>query len=156
MKLTKLWQEKLKDSKDLPKIVKIEGILSKKWGAITSTIPALYEVDQTITKVPKGKLITINEIRSILAKKHNALICFPITAGIFAWKSFHHSFEIMLEEKRQVSSYWRTLKTKGEINLKYPSASKEIIKLFESDGHKITKRENKYFTRDYNKKLVKV
>ncbi len=156
MKLKKTWQEKLKDHKDLPKIIKIEGKLRKKWGTGTCVIPAPSEVDQIMKKVPKGKLITINEIRSILAKKHSASICCPITTGIFAWISANASYEKLLEGKKKLTPYWRTLKTKGEINLKYPGAPEEIIKLLESEGHKIIKRKNKYFVQEYDKNLVKV
>ena len=35
--------------------------------------------------IPKGKLITINEVRQILAKRHGATIGCPIATGIFAW-----------------------------------------------------------------------
>lgn len=41
------WIEKLADNKDLPK---------------TTVIPAPMEVDAMMRKVPKGKLVTINEI----------------------------------------------------------------------------------------------
>ena len=59
--------------------------MSKRWGTGTCVIPAPREVDEIMKKVPKGKLITINEIRQILAKKHKATIGCPITTGIFAW-----------------------------------------------------------------------
>ena len=36
-------------------------------------------------KVPKGKLTTINEIRSALARKHRVDVGCPVTTGIFAW-----------------------------------------------------------------------
>ena len=71
-KKKKSWSEKLNDSKDLPKVVEIEGKMSKKWGEGTCIIPAPLEVNEIMGKVPKGKLITINEIREILAKKHKA------------------------------------------------------------------------------------
>ena len=35
--------------------------------------------------IPKGKLITINEVRQLLAKRHGATIGCPIATGIFAW-----------------------------------------------------------------------
>ena len=72
MKTKKSWREKLADSKDLPKVVKITEKLSKRWGKGTCAIPAPKEVDTIMKKVPKGKLITINEIRCIIAKKHKA------------------------------------------------------------------------------------
>jgi galactitol-specific phosphotransferase system IIC component len=74
-------QEKLADSKGLPKVQKITEKMSKRWGTGTVAIPAPMEVDAIIKKVPKGKLVTINEIREALAKKHNATIGCPITTG---------------------------------------------------------------------------
>jgi len=81
----KSWTEKLADSKGLPKVEKITEKMSKKWGTGTIVIPAPIEVDAMMKKVPEGKLITINEIREALAKKHNATIGCPMTTGIFAW-----------------------------------------------------------------------
>ncbi|MCP8317137.1 MAG: hypothetical protein H3Z51_09825, partial [archaeon] len=69
-KRRKSWQEKLADSKGLPIVEKITDKMSKKWGTGTVVIPAPKEVDEIMKKVPKGKLITINEIRVILAKRH--------------------------------------------------------------------------------------
>ena len=87
------WQEKLNDSKGLPKVEEIKGNMSRKWGTGTVVIPAPIEVDQLMRKVPKGKLTTINEIRSALAAKHNATIGCPLTTGIFAWISAHAAEE---------------------------------------------------------------
>ena len=38
--------------------------MSQRWGTGTFVIPAPLEVDAIMRKVPKGKLITINEIRA--------------------------------------------------------------------------------------------
>ena len=40
MKHRKSWQEKLNDDKDLPKVVKINGKMSKRWGTGTCAIPS--------------------------------------------------------------------------------------------------------------------
>ena len=74
VKLKKSWQERLADSEDFPKVVKIEGKMSTKWGTGTVCIPAPSEVDEIMRQVPKGKLITINQIREVVAKKHGATI----------------------------------------------------------------------------------
>lgn len=68
------WQEKLNDSKDLPIVVEITGKMSTRWGTGTVCIPAPIEVDEIMRKVPKGKLITINQIREVVAKRHGATI----------------------------------------------------------------------------------
>ena len=61
MRKIKSWREKLADNKGLPKTGRIEGRMTKRWGTGTMVIPAPGEVDAVMQKVPKGKLITINE-----------------------------------------------------------------------------------------------
>ena len=68
--LRKSWQEKLADSKDLPRVVEINGKMSQRWGTGTCVIPAPMEVDELMRRVPRGKLTTINEIRAALAGKY--------------------------------------------------------------------------------------
>jgi len=78
-KLKISWRKKLENDKGLPKVIKIDEKMSKKWGTGTCVIPAPREANEIMSKVPRGKLLTINEIRKILAKKHNASIGCPIT-----------------------------------------------------------------------------
>ena len=73
-KLRKTWREKLEESKDLPKVVEITGKMSTKWGTGSVCIPAPKEVDEIMRSVPRGKLITVNQIRQIVAKRHGATI----------------------------------------------------------------------------------
>jgi len=73
-KLKKTWREKLHDSKDMPKVVEITENMSQRWGTGTVVIPAPIEVDEIMRKVPRGRLITINQIREILARRHNTSI----------------------------------------------------------------------------------
>ena len=73
-KLRKSWQEKLEDSKDLPRVVEITPNISQRWGTGTVCIPAPIEIDGIMKKVPRGKLITINQIREVVAKRHGATI----------------------------------------------------------------------------------
>ena len=73
-KLRKTWREKLEDSKDFPKVVEITGKMSAKWGTGSVCIPAPREVDEIMRSVPRGKLITINQIRAMVAKRHGATI----------------------------------------------------------------------------------
>ncbi|HEX9897145.1 MAG TPA: hypothetical protein VGA85_05765 [Dehalococcoidales bacterium] len=73
-KLKKTWTEKLNDDKDLPRVIEINERMSKRWGTGTCVIPAPREVNEIMRLVPKGKLITINQIREVLAKRHKASI----------------------------------------------------------------------------------
>ena len=93
------WRAKLMDDKDLPKVVKIEGKMSKRWGTGTVAIPAPREVDELMRKVPKGKITTINEIRAAVAARHKATIGCPVTCGIFAWVAANAADEARAEGK---------------------------------------------------------
>jgi hypothetical protein len=73
-KRKKTWQEKLADGRDLPKIIEITENMIERWGTGTMCIPAPMEVDEIMKSIPRGKLITINQIRNIVAKRHGATI----------------------------------------------------------------------------------
>lgn len=158
-KLKKSWQEKLSDSKDLPKVVKITPKMAGRFGTKlgdTVVIPAPIEVNDIMKKVPKGKLITINQIREILAKRHCATIGCPITTGIFAWVAANAAEEIAKEDKPAATPYWRTLKTGGEINHKYPGGIQAQKKVLVKEGHKIIQKGKKYIVANFEKNLVKL
>ena len=136
-KTRKSWREKLADSKDLPKVVEINDKMSKRWGTGTVVIPAPLEVDEIMKKIPQGKLITINHIRSVLAQKHGATIGCPITTGIFAWIAAHAADEAAAEGEKQITPYWRTLKSAGELNEKYPGSVEAQAARLRTEGHTI-------------------
>ena len=152
----KSWTEKLADSKGLPKVEKITEKMSKKWGTGTIVIPAPTEVDAMMKKVPEGKLITINELREALAKKHNATIGCPMTTGIFAWVAANAAEEQRQQGKKDITPYWRTLKTGGVINVKYPGGVEGQKKLLEKEGHQIIQKGKKHVVADYEKSLMKL
>ena len=77
-------REKLADDKDLPRVEQITERQEKIWGEKTIVILAPREVDELMRRVPRGKITTINDIRSCLASRHRATIACPITTGIFA------------------------------------------------------------------------
>src|SRR6185369_16113214 len=112
----KSWREKLNDSKGLPKVGKVEGKMTTRWGTGTLVVPAPLEVDELMRRVPKGKLATINELRSALAKKHRVDIACPITTGIFSWIAAHAAHEAAAEGAKRITPYWRILKSGGELN----------------------------------------
>ena len=151
----KSWSEKLKDSKGLPKVEEITEKMSKRWGTGTVVIPAPMEVDEMMRRVPEGKLITINEMRAALAKKHGATIGCPITTGIFAWVAANAAEEQRQRGEKNITPYWRTLKTGGVVNPKYPGGIEGIKKLLEKEGHTVIPKGKKYIVVDYEKFLTK-
>ena len=152
----KSWSEKLKDDKGLPKVEKITDKMSKRWGTGTVVIPAPMEVNEIMRKVPEGKLITINEIRAALAKKHGATIGCPLTTGIFAWVAANAAEEERQQGEKDITPYWRTLKTGGVINPKYPGGVEAQKKLLEKEDHKVIQKGKKYVVANYENSLAKL
>jgi len=151
----KSWSEKLKESKDFPKVVKITGKMTKRWGSGTVVIPKPMEVNEIMKKVPKGKFITINQIRKKVARRHKATIGCPICCGIFASIAARAAEEKKAEGKKIITPYWRTLKEGGVINEKYPGGTEGQKRLLEKEGHKVIKKGKKYIVVDYQKSLVR-
>jgi alkylated DNA nucleotide flippase Atl1 len=152
----KTWCQKLNDSKGLPKVEKIIDDMSKRWGTGTVVIPAPIEVDGIMRRIPAGKLVTINEIRAALAKKHKATIGCPMTTGIFAWVAAHAAEERKQQGEKDFTPYWRTLKTGGVLNEKYPGGAKAQKELLEREGHTVIQKGKKYFVLNYEKSLAQI
>jgi len=152
----KSWVEKLADNKGLPRVEEISGKMTKRWGAGTMVIPAPMEVDALMRKVPKGKLVTINEIRAALARKHNVAIACPMTTGIFAWIAANAAEERRQQGERDITPYWRTLKTGGVINPKYPGGVEAQKELLEGEGHKVIQKGKKYVVVNYEQSLIEL
>ena len=146
----------LNNSKDMPKIQIItDEEAVKKYGGDKMYFAPPLEYDSIMKRIPYGKVITLSEIRAYLAKVNNADFTEPTTAGIFvliaAWASHQRQ-----EEK---TPYWRTLKTGGELNEKYPGGIDLQRERLESEGHKVIRKGRKklrYFVKDYEKALFEL
>jgi hypothetical protein len=153
MKPKKSWQKKLMDGKGLPRVARVMGKMSKRWGEGIMVIPAPMEVDALMKQVPRGRVITTNELRAALAKNHNADFACPMTTGIFSWIAAHAAVEAQAEGAKRITPFWRTLKTGGEINPKYPGGVQEISKHLRAEGHTIISKGKKTLVADHEKKL---
>ncbi len=132
--------------------------MSKRWGTGTVVIPAPREVDEIMAKVPEGKVTTIKQIREIVARRHGATIGCPLTTGIFANIAAHAAEEAVAEGKKDTTPYWRTLKSKGELNEKYPGGIGAQATHLREEGHTIESGRGKKPPRvkDFEKSLVEV
>lgn len=156
MNKKKSWREKLADHKGFPRIAEIDSHKSLRWGTGTFVIPAPMEVDEIMRKVPKGKLITMDEIRKALARKHGATIACPLTTGIFAWIAAHAAEEAASEGQKEITPYWRTLKSKGEINPKYPGGIEKLKNRLAAEGHEVIQKGKRFLVKDFEKVVVEL
>src|SRR2546425_12645317 len=153
MKAKKSWREKLADNKGLPKVGEVTGGMSKRWGEGTMVIPAPTEVDELMKSVPKGRLVTINELRAALAARHKVTFACPMTTGIFSWIAAHAAAEAKADGAKRITPYWRTLKTGGELNPKYPGGAPALAKRLKAEGHRVVRKGKRAVVADYENAL---
>lgn len=152
----KSWQQKLHDSKGLPKTGRVEGTMRKSWGEGTMVVPAPIDVDAAMKQVRKGRLTTIHEIRTHLARVLRVDICCPITTGIFAWIAAHAAQEAEDAGARRVTPWWRTLKSGGELNPKYPGGIEQQQSRLEAEGHTISRKGKRFFVAGFERRLAQL
>ncbi|MEM2088965.1 MAG: MGMT family protein [Thermoproteota archaeon] len=160
----KSWQEKLVDKKGLPKILRLEKSFPcynavHKMGAEAGDKVVLVnpsEVVEVMKSVPKGRLITIVEICGKIARKHRVKACCSLTTGIFIMIAANAAEEAAKEGKNLKIPYWRTLKSGGFLNEKYPGGAEAHRKLLEKEGFRIMRKGRKLVVNDYEKYLADV
>ena len=143
------WSQKLTQVKGLPKKVKIAG---KK----IMLVPSPKDVETMMKKARKGKLLTINSIVKALAKKYKTDTCCQLTTGIFAWICANAANEQKEAGKKMITPYWRTIKTDGSLNPKYPGGESYQTKMLIAEGHKISRKGKKLVVLEFEKKIQKI
>lgn len=159
----KTWTEKLKDNKNYPKTIPFEktmpcGKSLAKWGAKpgdTVVIAPPSDVNMVMKHVPKGNVITIYEICSVLARKHKADFCCSLTTGIFITIAAHAAEENRMKGEKHITPYWRTLKTTGVLNAKFPGGLDAQKSMLEQEGLTIIGKGKTLHVKEYERYLVK-
>ena len=155
--------EKLLYAGDLPKVADQSdrpGFVER-YGGTLLYIAAPMQYHEIMAAIPEGQLTTVDRVRAYLAKHADADLTCPLTAGIFTNVAAHASEE--RESGAQDSAaaqvgapiaWWRTLKTDGELNPKYPGAFDEQVARLKSEGHEVVQKGKRWFVVNYEGALV--
>lgn len=158
----KTWQEKLADKDNLPKILILEKKFPcynavHKMGADVGDEIVLVnpgEIVELMKKVPHGKLTTIVEICKYIAKKHNVKGCCSLTTGIFIMTAANAVEEAKRKNREMNIPYWRTLKSDGLLNEKYPGGAESHKHLLENEGYTVAAKGKRFYVQDYQEYLI--
>lgn len=143
----------LRRDNGMPKIqIVTDQATIQKYGGDRMYFAPPIAYDALMRAVPRGKVITLGEIRAHLARQNGADFTNPITAGIFvsiaAWASAQRAGD--------ETPYWRTLKAGGELNPKYPGGVQAQRERLEAEGHTVLRKGRKhlrYYVKDYQEVL---
>ncbi len=121
----------------LPKLVPISDAMAKRFGHGLMLIPTALEVDAMIRKIPRGQLSTLAQIRSRLARWHNADLTCPLVSGIFLRIVAEAAEEDRLSGRTDITPYWRVVRDDGTLNAKFPGGIDAQAQRLREEGHKV-------------------
>ncbi len=156
-KTRKSWREKYENpAKGLPKVVNGPAEWIKRFGGRKVLIATPHLVDEVIRKVPKGKLITLNQIREKLAKDFKAESTCPLTTGIFLRIVSEVVEEDKKTGKKKISPYWRVIRENGSLIDKFPGELKTQARCLKDEGHKILSDKKVPKVKEFERYLYKL
>ena len=147
----KSFNEKLNDSKDMPKIIDLsdQPEAVARYGGSNMLIAAPLQYNALMANVPEGKIITSDRLRTFLARSENADFTCPLTAGIFISLCAQAS----VERDDNKIPYWRTLKANGELNEKFPDGIDGQKLRLEAEGHEVVQKGKRWYVKNFADKL---
>ena len=132
------WREKIDKPQDV-KIVKVPPKMSR-FGSGTMLIPTPKLIDAMIRKVPKGKLVTVSELRRKLARDFRTDVTCPLTTGIFVRIAAEAAEEDRANGKKRIAPYWRVIKDDGSMNPKFPGGIAQQTRYLNAEGFEVANK----------------
>ena len=136
------WRTKL-EKEAAPRIVEIPERMQKQWGKGTMAIARPLDIDRTMRRAKKGKLLTVKQIMEALAEEYGTHTLCPMTTGIFVRVAAEAAEEDRAAGKQRVTPYWRTIKSDGKLNEKYPGGIAAQAEKLIAEGFELTEARGK-------------
>lgn len=147
------WREKLEKPQEV-KVVTIPPKMSR-FGSGTMLIPTPKLVDEIIRKVPKGKLVTVSELRRKLAAQHQTDVTCPLTTGIFVRIAAEVAEEDRAAGRKRIAPYWRVIKDDGSMNPKFPGGIAQQSRYLRAEGFKVAIKGKTPRVQDFDGRLFR-
>lgn len=103
-------------------------------GAMVISSPA--EVDGLVRQLRRGEVITLDDLRGALARRHAVAVACPVSTAIFLNMAARAAEErrIMGVPEDELTPWWRVLKKGGFLNPKYPGGAEQQAAHLAADG----------------------
>jgi alkylated DNA nucleotide flippase Atl1 len=130
------WREKLERVPEA-RVFEIPPPMQRQYGTGTMVIPKPLDVEALIRRVPKGKVMTLSDLRRTLAADAHADVACPLTTGIFLRLIAEAAEEERRQGKKQVTPYWRVVRDDGSLMEKWPGGAASQAEHLRAEGHTI-------------------
>lgn len=122
-------------------------------GAMVISSPA--EVDQLVRHLRAGEVVTLDELRAAIARRHAVAVACPVSTAIFL-----NMCARAAEERRgmgvpedELTPWWRVLKKGGFLNPKYPGGTEQQAAHLAADGVRTSLLRRQLAVFDYAERL---
>jgi alkylated DNA nucleotide flippase Atl1 len=125
------------------------GYREAEGGAMVVSSPA--EVDALVRTLRPGEIVTLGDLRSALARRHQVAVACPVSTAIFLNISARAAEEqrAMGVPEAAQTPWWRVLTKGGFLNPKYPGGTATQQALLEAEGVRVSPLRGKPAVFDY-------
>lgn len=106
-------------------------------GAMVVSSPA--EVNALVRTLRPGEIVTLDDLRAALARRHGVAVACPVSTAIFlnmAARAAEEQRPVLPDE--ELTPWWRVLKKGGFLNPKYPGGTEAQQALLEAEGVRVS------------------
>jgi hypothetical protein len=165
--MRKTWYEKMQDKPGYPKVLTLEkgfpcynavhSIGADEGDPVVIVNPS--EIIPLMAAVPQCRLTTVIEICKHVAIQHGVKGCCSLVTGIYTM-----TIANAVEECRANGTHlellkipwWRTLKSEGYLNEKFPGGQEAQKSHLEAEGFQVIARGSKYQVKDWQDHLAEL
>lgn len=110
------------------------GYAEARGGAMVVSSPS--EVNEIIRKIKPGEVITLNDLRAVLADRHHVAVACPVSTAIFANMVARAAEELRERDVpvAELTPWWRVLRKGGLLNPKLPGGVQRQAALLRAEG----------------------
>ena len=114
------------------------GYAEAKGGSMAVSSPR--EVDEFVRQLQPGEVITLDDLRAALARRHQVAVACPVSTAIFANMSARAAEELRARGVPQddLTPWWRVLKKGGFLNPKLPGGVERQAALLAEEGVRVS------------------
>lgn len=98
------------------------------------------EVDAIIRQLEPGEVMTLDDLRAFIARRHGVAVACPVSTAIFANMSARAAEEMRAHAASpgDLTPWWRLLKKGGFLNPKLPGGVERQAELLRIDGVRVS------------------
>jgi hypothetical protein len=127
----------------------------KNWAppGASMVVSSAREVNELMALPTHGKLITLDPIRDALAVRYGTTIACPVSTAIFINIAAQAAEDWRTMGRADTTAWWRTLKSGGVLNDRYPGGIAAHAAALEREGHMIGTKGRKSVVEGYESAL---